>query len=304
MFCVPQAELLVDRLLPLAVFHIGLAVVLARLAAEDWLTAALTGDAPDKLLPAEAIIVGPEDIRKRWNARRLDDLGPPDHRCQSVPSVLRTRSAAKGRNDRPGHSDLIGFERLERLLFSALGIISIGVLAAQALAVAATPELDASKPGRWFGDESSMAVGQDLGHHFRGASLKRSSTVGRQQSIEPDCESVEVGSVGLLGDSALDESADDLAPDGDQGIDRHAHALDSSASNSSDFRRCGTLRLTPKVVVEPNWREPQAGSWRSTIGFLRSSHSADYRAAGDRDGAQKGGLTTLASLASNPRLSA
>jgi hypothetical protein len=140
---------------------------------------------------------------------------------------LRTGSAAKGRNDRPGHSDLIGFERLERLLFSALGLISIGVLAAQALAVAATPELDAFQPGRWFGDESSMAVGQDLGHHFRGSLLKRSSTVWCQKAIEFDRESVEVGSVFLLGDSAIDESADDLAPEGDQRIDRHAHALDS-----------------------------------------------------------------------------
>jgi hypothetical protein len=233
MLRVPESELLLDRLHPLAVFHPGLAVVLARLAAEDWLTAALTGDAPDELLPGETIIVGPEDIRKRWNSERLNDLRPPRHGCQSVPSVLRTRSAAKGRNDRPGHSDFIRFVRLKRLLFSALGLISIGVLAAQALAVAATPELDASKPRRWFGDESSMAVGQDLGHHFRGALLKRSSTVGRQQSIELDCESVEVGSVGLLGDSALDESADDLAPEGDQGIDRHAHALDSSGYRSS-----------------------------------------------------------------------
>ena len=181
---VPEAELLVDRLPPLAVVRPGLAVALACFVTKDRLTAALTRNAPDKLLPAEAIIVSPEDIRKRWNARRLDDLRPPHHRCQSVPSVLRTRSAAKGRNDRPGHSGLIGFERLERLLFSALGLISIGVLTAQALAVAATPELDASKPGRWFGDELSMAVGQDLGHHFCGALLKRSSTVERQQSIE------------------------------------------------------------------------------------------------------------------------
>jgi hypothetical protein len=239
MLRVPESELLLDRLPPLAIVRPGLAVALACLVTKDRLTAALTRNAPDKLLPGEAIIVSPEDIRKRWNARRLDDLGPPHHRCQSVPSVLRTRSAAKGRNDRPGHSDLIGFERLERLLFSALGLISIGVLAAQALAVAATPELDASKPGRWFGDESSMAVGQDLGHHFRGALLKRSSTVGRQQPIEFDCESVEVGSVGLLGSSALDEFADDLAPEGDQGIDRHAHALDSSASNSSNFASVG-----------------------------------------------------------------
>ena len=81
--------------------------------------------------------------------------------------------------------------------------------------------------GRWFGDESSLAVGQDLGHHFRGALLKRSSTVGCQHPIELYCESVEVGSVGLLGDSALDESADGLAPEGDQDIDGHAHALDS-----------------------------------------------------------------------------
>jgi len=227
-FRVPEAELLVDRLPPLAVVRPGLAVALACFVTKDRLTAALTRNAPDKLLPAEAIIVGPEDIRKRWNARRLDDLGPPHDRCQSVPSVLRTRSVAKGRNDRPRHSDLIGFVRIKRLLFSALGLISIGVLAAQALAIAATPELDASKPGRWFGDESSLAVGQDLGHHFRGALLRRSSTVGRQQSIEPDIESVEVGSVGLLGDSALDESANDLAPEGDQVIDRHAHALDSS----------------------------------------------------------------------------
>jgi hypothetical protein len=233
MFGVPEAELLVDRLPPFAVVRPGLAVALARLAAEDRLTAALTGNAPDELLPGEAIIVSPEDIRKRWNSERLDDLGPPHHRCQSVPSVLSTRSAAKGRNDRPGHSDLIGFVRLERLLFSALGLISIGVLASQALAVAATPELDASKPGRWFGDESSLAVGQDLGHHFRGALLQRSSTVGRQQSIELDCESVEVGSVGLLCDFALDEAADDLAPERDQGIDRHAHALDSSGNCSS-----------------------------------------------------------------------
>jgi hypothetical protein len=224
---VPEAELLLNRLHPLAVFHPGLAVVLACLVAEDRLTAALTGNAPDELLPAEAIIVSPEDVRKRWNSRRLNDLRPPRHGCQSVLSVLRIRSAAKGRNDRPGHSDLIGFERLERLLSSAFGLISIGVLSAQALAVAATPELDASQPGRWFGNESSLAVGQDLGHHFRGASLERSSTIGRQLSIELDCESVEVGSVGLLGDSALDESADDLAPHGDQGIDRHAHALDS-----------------------------------------------------------------------------
>jgi hypothetical protein len=209
---VPESELLIDRLPPLTVFHPRLAVALARLATEDRLTAALTRNAPDKLLPAEAIIVSPEDIRKRWNARRLDDLGPPHHRCQPVLSDLRSRSAAKGRNDRPGHSDLIGFERLERLLFSALGLI---LLAAQALAVAATPELDASKPGRWFGDESSLAVGQDLGHHFRGALLKRSSTVGCQHPIELYCESVEVGSVGLLGDSALDESADGLAPEGD-----------------------------------------------------------------------------------------
>jgi hypothetical protein len=212
MLRVPESELLLDRLHPLAVFHPGLAVVLARLVAEERPTAALTGDAPDKLRPGETITVSPEDIRKRWNARRLDDLGPPHHRCQPVLSVLRSRSAAKGRNDRPGHSDLIGFERLERLLFSALGLI---LLAAQALAVAATPELDASKPGRWFGDESSLAVGQDLGHHFRGALLKRSSTVGCQHPIELYCESVEVGSVGLLGDSALDESADGLAPEGD-----------------------------------------------------------------------------------------
>jgi hypothetical protein len=232
MFWVPEAELLVDRPPPLAIVRPGLAVALACFVTKDRLTAALTRNAPDKLLAGEAISVGPEDISKRWNARRLDDPGPPHHCCQSVPSVLRTRSAAKGRNDRPGHSDLIGFERLERLLFSALGLI---LLAAQALAVAATPELDASKPGRWFGDESSLAVGQDLGHHFRGALLKRSSTVGRQQSIEFDCESVEVRSVGLLGDSALDESADDLAPEGDQGIDCHAHALDSSASNSPTF---------------------------------------------------------------------
>ena len=191
---VPESELLVDRLPPLAVVRPGLAVALACLVTKDRLTAALTRNASDELLPGESIIVNPEDIRKRWNARRLDDLGPPHHRCQSVPSVLRTRSAAKGRNDRPGHSDLIGFVRLERLLFSALGPMSIGVLAAQALAVAATPELDASKPGRWFGDESSMAVGQDLGHHFRGALLKRSSTIGRQLSIELDCESVKVGS--------------------------------------------------------------------------------------------------------------
>jgi hypothetical protein len=179
MFGVPEAELLVDRLPPLAVVRPGLAVVLACFVTKDRLTAALTRNAPDKLLPAEAIIVSPEDIRKRWNARRLDDLGPPHHRCQSVPSVMRTRSAAKGRNDRAGHSDLIGFVRLECLLFSALGLISIGVLSAKALAVAATPELDASKPGRWFGDESRMAVGQDLGHHFRGALLERSSSIGR-----------------------------------------------------------------------------------------------------------------------------
>src|ERR1035437_1578829 len=235
MLWMPESELLVDRLPPLAVVRPGLAVALACFVTKDRLTAALTRNAPDKLLPAEAIIVSPQDIRKRWNSERLNDLRPPRHGCQSVPSVLRTRSAAKGRKDRPGHSDLIGFERLERLerlLFSALGLISIGVLAAQALAVAATPELDASKPGRWFGDESSMAVGQDLGHHFRGALLERSSTIGRQQSIEPDCESVEVGSVGLLGDSALDESADDLAPEGDQVIDPHAHALDSSGCSS------------------------------------------------------------------------
>jgi hypothetical protein len=179
MLRVPESELLLDRLHPRTVFHPGLAVVLARLAAEDWLTAALTGDAPDELLPGETIIVSPEDIRKRWNARRLDDLGSPHHGCQSVPSVSRTRSAAKGRNDRLGHSDLIGFVRLERLFFLALGLISIGVFAAQALTVAATPELDASKPGRWFGDESSVAVGQDLGHHFRRALLERSSTIGR-----------------------------------------------------------------------------------------------------------------------------
>src|ERR1035437_6607715 len=236
MFGVPEAELLVDRLPPLTVVPPGPAVALACFVTKDRLTAALTRNAPDEFLPGEAVIVSPEDIRKRWNARRLDDLGPPHHRCQSVLSVLRTRSAAKGRNDRPGHSDFIGFERLERLLFLAVGLISIGVLAAQALAVAATPELDASKPRRWFGDESSMAVGQDLGHDFRGALLKRSSTVGRQQSIEPDRESVEVGSVGFLGDSALDESADDLAPEGDQGIDRHAHALDSCTSHSADYR--------------------------------------------------------------------
>jgi hypothetical protein len=212
---VPESELLIDRFPPLAIVSPGLAVAPACFVTKDRLTAALTRNAPDELLPSEAIIVSPEDIRKRWNARRLDDLGPPLDRCQSVPSVSRTCSAAKGRNDRPGHSDLIGFERLERLLFSALGLISIGVLAAQALAVAATPELDASKPGRWFGDESSLAVGQDLGHHFRGALLKRSSTVGCQHPIELYCESVEVGSVGLLGDSALDESADGLAPEGD-----------------------------------------------------------------------------------------
>jgi hypothetical protein len=229
----PESELFLDRLPPLAIVRPGLAVALACFVTKDRLTAALTRNAPDKLLPAETIIVSPEDIRKRWNARRLDDLGPPHHRCQSVPSVLRTRSAAKGRNDWPGHSDLIGFVRLERLLFSALGLISIGVLALQALAVAATPELDASKPGRWFGDESSLAVGQDLGHHFRGALLKRSPTVGRQHSIELRCESVEVGSVGFLSDLALDESADDLAPEGDQVIDRHAHALDSSGYCSS-----------------------------------------------------------------------
>jgi hypothetical protein len=211
---VPESELLIDRLPPLAVVRPELAVVLARLVAKDRPTTALTGNAPDKLRPAEAIIVSPEDIRKRWNAKRLNDLRPPRHGCQSVLSVLRTRSAAKGRNDRPGHSDLIGFV-LEYLLFSALGLVSIRVLEAQALAVAATPELDASKPGRWFGDESSLAVGQDLGHHFRGALLKRSSTIGRQQSIEFDCESVEVGSVGLLGDLALDESTDGLAPEGD-----------------------------------------------------------------------------------------
>jgi hypothetical protein len=179
MFWVPEAELLVDRLPPLAVVRPGLAVAMACFVTKDRLTAALTRNAPDKLLPAEAVIVGPEDIRKRWNSERLNDLRPPRHGCQSVPSFWRTRSAAKGRNDRAGHSDLVGFEPLERLLFSALGLISIGVLAAQALAVAATPELDASKPGRWFGDESSVAIGQDLGHHLRGALLKRSSTVGR-----------------------------------------------------------------------------------------------------------------------------
>jgi hypothetical protein len=236
MLWVHESEIFLDRLRPLAIVRPGLAVALACFVTKDRLTAALTGNAPDELLPAEAIIVSPEDIRKRWNARWIDDLGPPDHRCQSVPSVFRTRSEAKGRNDRAGHSDLIGFVRLECLLLSALGLISIGVLSAKALAVAATPELDASKPGRWFGDESSMTVGQDLGHHFRGAFLKRSSTVGRQQSIEPDCKSVEVGSVGLLSDSALDESADDLAPEGDQGIDRYAHALDSSGYCSSGPR--------------------------------------------------------------------
>jgi hypothetical protein len=239
MLWMPESELLVDRLPPLAVVRPGLAVALACFVTKDRLTAALTRNAPDKLLPAEAIIVSPQDIRKRWNSERLNDLRPPRHGCQSVPSVSRSRSAAKRRNDRPGHSDLIGFVRLERLLFSALGLISIRVLAAQAVAVAATPELDASKPGRWFGDESSMAVGQDLGHHFRGTLLKRSSTIGCQQSIEFDRESVEVGSVFLLGDSAIDESADDLAPEGDQGIDRHAHALDSSASNSSNFVSLG-----------------------------------------------------------------
>jgi hypothetical protein len=155
----PESELLVDRLPPLAVVRPGLAVALARLVTKDRLTAALTRNAPDELLPAEAIIVSPEDIRKRWNSERLNDLRPPRHGCQTVPSVSCAPSAAKGRNDRPGHSDLIGFERLERLLFSALGLISIEVLAAQALAVAATPELDASKPGRWFGDESSLALG-------------------------------------------------------------------------------------------------------------------------------------------------
>src|ERR1035437_8882020 len=227
MLWMPESELLVDRLPPLAVVRPGLAVALACFVTKDRLTAALTRNAPDKLLPAEAIIVSPQDIRKRWNSERLNDLRPPRHGCQSVPSVLRTRSAAKGRKDRPGHSDIIGFVRLERLLFSALGLISIRVLAAQALAVAATPELNASKPGRWVGDESSLAVGQDLGHHFRGPLLKRSSTIGCQQPIEFDRESVEVGSVFLLGDSAIDESADDLAPDGDQGSDRHAHALDS-----------------------------------------------------------------------------
>jgi hypothetical protein len=179
MLRVPESELLLDRLHPVAVFHPGLAVVLARLAAEDWLTAALTWDAPDELLPGETIIVGPEDIRKRWNARRLDDLRSPHHGRHSLSSVSCRRSVAKGGNDRAGHSDLVGFERLERLLFSALGLKSIGVLTAQALAVAATPELDASKPGRWFGDESSMAVGQDLGHNFRRALLERSSTIGR-----------------------------------------------------------------------------------------------------------------------------
>jgi hypothetical protein len=170
-FGVPKTELFLDRLHPLAVIRPGLALALACLVTKDRLTAALTRNAPDKFLPVEAIIVSPEDIRKRWNARRLDDLGPPHHRCQSVPSVLLTGSAAKGRNDRLGHSDLIGFVRIERLLFSPLGLISIGVLSAKALAVAATPELDASKPGRSFGDESSMAVGQDLGHHFRGSFL-------------------------------------------------------------------------------------------------------------------------------------
>jgi len=221
---VPESELLIDRLPPLAIVRPGLAVALACLVTKDRLTAALTRNAPE-LLPGEAIIVRPEDIRKRWNARGLNDLGPPHHLCQSVPSVLRTRSAAKGRNDRPGHSDLIGFERLERLLFSALGLMSIGVLAAKARAVAPTPELDASKPGRRFGDESRMTVGQDLGHHFRGALVKRSSTVGRQQSVELDCERVEVGSVGLLGDLTVYESTDHLAPEGDQGSDRYAHAL-------------------------------------------------------------------------------
>jgi hypothetical protein len=230
-FWVPESELLIDRLHPLAVVSPGLAVALARLVAEDRLTAALTGNTTDKLLPGEAIIVSPQDIGSRWNARRLDDLGPPRHRCQSVLSVLRTRSAAKGRNDRPRHSDLVGFVHVECLLFSALGLISLGVLAAQVLAVAATPELDASKPGRWFGDESSMAVGQELGHHFRGALLKRSSTAGRQQSIELDREHVEVGSAGFLGDSTLNVITDDVVPEGDHGIYRHAHALDSSASS-------------------------------------------------------------------------
>jgi hypothetical protein len=229
---VPESELLIDRFPPLAIVRPGLAVALACFVTKDRLTAALTRNAPDELLPGEAIIVSPEDIRKRWNSELLNDLRPPSHGCQSVPSVLRTRSAAKSRNDRPRHSDLVGFVCPE-CFFSALGLVSIGVLATQALAVAATPELDASKLGRWIGDESSLAVGQDLGHHFGGALLKRSSTVGRQQSIEPDCESVEVGSVGLLGDPALDESADDLVPEGDQGTDRNAHALDSSGYCSS-----------------------------------------------------------------------
>jgi hypothetical protein len=179
MLRVPEAELLFDRLHPLAVFHPGLAVALACFVTKDRLTAALTRNAPDELLPGETIIVGPEDIRKRWNARRLDDLRSPHHGRHSLASVSCRRSVAKGGNDRAGHSDLVGFERLERLLFSALGLISIGVLASQALAVAATPELDASNPGRWFGDESSLAVGQDLGHHFRRALLERSSTTGR-----------------------------------------------------------------------------------------------------------------------------
>src|SRR5450759_4925372 len=54
---VPESELFLDRLPPLAIVRPGLAVALACLVTKDRLTAALTRNAPYKLLPGEAIIV-------------------------------------------------------------------------------------------------------------------------------------------------------------------------------------------------------------------------------------------------------